>query len=523
MLSENLSRAFSQTGAMDTAIFRNPFVDRMSQKNTLIGFLVTRPAPCLTIFLEPQTEAHPGIGHIRGFVANSQELLTRARLYFGDTREPFAITIANQLFYIITNSNDVSSVFRNSTSLTFEIFAQEILHDLGCSESSIKQMYGDPDPTEAGSQKPHTKSPSRMARDFHHHQLFPGGLLDTINIKFIQYFKRSLDLEYLTSQPKYATRIASDAVQVSLFEMSSDLFTNAAQDVYFGKLLRKIAPDLAYDLLEYDDLAWQVLFRYPRFLSTKMVSARNRVFDGLEKYFASPTDERQDTVWFTPTLEKEMRNAGLNNRDIAIMMMTIYWGLSTNTRKSVFWVLAYIIFDAELMATIRREVSAAFEGEKIDVDHITENCPRLRGVWDETLRTTAFSSSVRYVAEDTVIGNKILRKGHRIMMPYRQLHLDESIFGERVAEFDSERFVKDTQLRRYNMGFGGGATQCPGRHLARQVVMVFAAMLVYQFDVALDPPDQEFPKAEEKIPVLGIIGIKTDLSLSLTKRDSSKI
>lgn len=51
----------------------------MSQKNTLIGFLVTRPAPCLTIFLEPQTEAHPGIGHIRGFVANSQELLTRAR------------------------------------------------------------------------------------------------------------------------------------------------------------------------------------------------------------------------------------------------------------------------------------------------------------------------------------------------------------------------------------------------------------------------------------------------------------
>jgi hypothetical protein len=54
--------------------------------------------------------------------------------------------------------------------------------------------------------------------------------------------------------------------------------------------------------------------------------ARGKVFDALETYFASPLAERTDTVWFTRTLEGEMREAGIGDRDIAIMIMTIYWG-----------------------------------------------------------------------------------------------------------------------------------------------------------------------------------------------------
>ena len=56
------------------------------------------------------------------------------------------------------------------------------------------------------------------------------------------------------------------------------------------------------------------------------MAERDKMIDVMEKYFATPLDRRTDTVWFTPTLEKEMRLLDVGNRDIAAMMMTIYWG-----------------------------------------------------------------------------------------------------------------------------------------------------------------------------------------------------
>jgi len=186
--------------------------------------------------------------------------------------------------------------------------------------------------------------------------------------------------------------------------------------------------------------------------------------------------------------------------------------------------LAYLIYDQDLMERVREETAPAFKGGRTDLDHIWNKCPLLRGVWDETLRVTAFSSSVRFVAEDTVIGGKLLRKGRRIMMPYRQMHLNEATFGEKPSEFDAERFVRNPKLRRYNMAFGGGSSQCPGRHFSGQATMVFVAMMLHRFELSLDPADQKFPEADPSRPVLGLIGVKknSSLDLKLTRRTPGK-
>ncbi|KAF2679174.1 cytochrome P450 [Lentithecium fluviatile CBS 122367] len=461
----------------------------------------------------------PVIGHLRGFVKNSQGLLTQARLYFGNTREPFSVTMGGQTFYIVSRPDDVKAIFRNTTSFTFEIFAREILHDLGCTPGSIISMYGTME-DELKGDKNREKTTARRAREFHIHQMFPGNLLNDIGADFAHYYEKTMSIEHLVTGTKYATQIAPDAVNVSLFTFFSEIFTNAAQDAYFGQVLRKKYPHMAWTLLEFDDLAWQVLFKYPSFLSRKMLNARDRVFDALEDYFASPEGARTDTVWFTRALEKEMRDAGLTNRDIAIMVMTIYWGVATNTRKAGFWLMSYLLFNDELKAVICNEIAPAFKSGEVDQEYIVNDCPRFRGAWDETLRMTAFSSSVRYITRDTVVGNKLLQKGYRIMMPYRQMHLNESVFGDRVEEFASERFVKNPEMRRANMAFGGGATMCPGRHLATQTIMVFVAMLLHKFDVTLDPPNQPFPQVDESIPVLGIIDMKRthDIQLKLKVR-----
>lgn len=180
-----------------------------------------------------------------------------------------------------------------------------------------------------------------------------------------------------------------------------------------------------------------------------------------------------------------------------------------------------MLFEPQLVQIVREETKSAFkEDGSIDGDFLMNSCPRLKGIWQETVRLTAFSSSIRYITEDTVIGGKILRKGNRVVVPYRQLHFDTSVFGQDVTEFDSERFIKQPSLTRHPSWrpFGGGTTQCPGRFVAEQAAVVFVAMVLNRFHVELFPSRQTFPLPEEGNPVLGLMDPRKgyDLQVKLT-------
>lgn len=186
----------------------------------------------------------------------------------------------------------------------------------------------------------------------------------------------------------------------------------------------------------------------------------------------------------------------------------------------MFWTLSRVIFDEKLRENILTEISPAFAKDDLDFEHIYDRSPILRATWLEVLRTASYSSSVRLVMEDTVIGGKTLKKGNRIMMPYRQMHFDESTFGTDAHEFNIERFLKNPALKKNIMAFGGGATQCPGRHFSAQAAMVLVAEMLYRFEMRLEDPNQPFPELDETRPVLGMIDIRkdTDLRVVLTPK-----
>ena len=183
--------------------------------------------------------------------------------------------------------------------------------------------------------------------------------------------------------------------------------------------------------------------------------------------------------------------------------------------------LANMLFEPGLFQIVRDETKACFVDGKPDMKRLEANCPRLNGIWDETIRLSAYSSSVRYITDDTLIGGKLLRKGNRVMIPNRQLHFNERVFGDRVQDFVSTRFVNNPDLTR-NMSwrpFGGGTTMCPGRFIAKEAVTAFVAMIVQRFDIKL-AGQQEFPRLEDGNPVLGIMSSKggDDLLIRLTPR-----
>lgn len=206
-------------------------------------------------------------------------------------------------------------------------------------------------------------------------------------------------------------------------------------------------------------------------------------------------------------------------------IFNILFSVNTNTRKAAFWMLSYILFEPSLVDIIRNETEAAFEDGAVNTDFLSSSCPRLKGIWDEVIRLTAFSASVRFLTEDTKVGGKILRKGNRVVIPYRQLHFDSSVFGKDVAEFQSQRFIDQPSLTRHNSWrpFGGGSTQCPGRFMAHQATVVFVAMVLRRFDVLVHPKAQSFPLAEEGNPVLGLMDhmAGSDLQIKLIQRSGN--
>lgn len=117
----------------------------------------------------------------------------------------------------------------------------------------------------------------------------------------------------------------------------------------------------------------------------------------------------------------------------------------------------------------------------------------------------------RVVQRETRIGSKVLKPGNFILMPSRQLHTNEDVWGDDVRQFDPQRFLKKKSLLRHSSyrPFGGGLTYCPGRILVKHEVFGFIAILLHRFNISLVCLDGEkpmLPRLNDTIPGLGISG-----------------
>ena len=174
--------------------------------------------------------------------------------------------------------------------------------------------------------------------------------------------------------------------------------------------------------------------------------------------------------------------------------------------------LAYILHSPSLRSTIEAEIKPSLEqGGSIDSSYVTTKCPHLDALWFEILRLTNASSAIRTILEPTRIGTKLLNPGNKVMSPFRQLHFDEDVFGKGSEYCDPDRFLRNKELSRHPSykPFGGGATMCPGRFVARQETFVFIAMLLHRFEPSLAPGTLDFPRFELETPTTGIISPKS--------------
>ncbi|KAH8433494.1 cytochrome P450 [Aspergillus melleus] len=458
----------------------------------------------------------PIVGHAAAFFNNSYVLLRNGDKYFRGSKESYAVEVMGQTIYVVTSARDSAEIYKNTTTMSFEIFVRKFIRSCGASDELLDRLYGAP--PLAGDVE--SRSLGDKTHDFHGMQLFPGGHLPEFTAIFKEFLEDSVRMDRLPGK-RYITASGEGWVNLRLMKFVSDYFVDAGQRTYFGKRLGEIDPDLIWTFLELEDRSWQILYEIPAVFARKAHAARDGIIDAIQKWFETPPEDRPDGSWWMNTMEAEMKALGFNTREMATTVVPIYIGSNTSTRKACFWLLAFLLFNPELIEIVREETKPALSNGPVDLEYLKNNCPQLNAIWMETLRMATSAASFRFLTEDTMVGGNLLRKGNRVLVPSRQLHYDTDAFGDDVQAFNPERFLTGNKL---TMGrnwkpFGGGKNQCPGRFVAQQQTFLFVTLLLHRFDIEM-LPGQSFPRWAEGDPFPGMMPAKNgdDLIVRVTER-----
>jgi hypothetical protein len=397
-----------------------------------------------------------------------------------------------------------------------DVFLRDLMKGFDLDPTALDQVYLRPNSDGSGhqllSKNPNHKPLAHLTVDFYREQLYPGPRLTElgeITCKFIDQHVRWNDMH----DPRYIVQDGLRYKDLSLLHWCEDILLRAAARSIFGDALLELNPNLIDDYLSFDTVSWKLMYRYPRFLSPDMHKGKDALVDAVNRYFELPREQRTDASWFIEMQEAEMKALGISVLDISKFIALIYWVVNTNAYKLLFWMLSFLLHDADLVAKVTTELQDSFRSDgSLDVASLQNQTPYLTALWHEALRCCNSSASARFVTEDVDLGEYTLKAGRRLLIPYRQLHLNTAVFGANAASFDITRFLKDKKLAQNPSyrPFGGGATYCPGRFLAKQEIFMALAFLLYRFDVELPLTAtggrQKFPRMDELKPGIGILG-----------------
>lgn len=197
----------------------------------------------------------------------------------------------------------------------------------GASSNAIDKMWLFPNKNGQGFAatvpNPFNKCLAQLTRDFHRQQLHPGDHQRELSDIFLFQIDSSLLWQHMSAE----TVVEDDQIlkRLSLKRWCGDVLLQAATNAFFGKSLLEIQPDILQNFLNFDDNSWMLMYRFPRFLAKSMYQAKDAAIDALEKYFETPQECRRDAAWFVQTLETEQRRLGIGNRDIATLILMVYW------------------------------------------------------------------------------------------------------------------------------------------------------------------------------------------------------
>ncbi|KAL4918995.1 cytochrome P450 [Aspergillus aurantiobrunneus] len=417
---------------------------------------------------------------------------------FDHSRSPFHVTLFGASLYIISDPVDAAEISRQSKAFTLEPLAQELLLKFGISKPATDRLFL-PGPKAARAGPLHATD---TIIDLYRQHISPGKELDSF-----------IDGDVIP-------RIAAILNPTELGAL-----VNGIVRAYYGDIVLQIQPDFAARYMDWEKSSWKFLMGLlPRFLSKDMLAAKEDMIHLFEEYFRLTPDKRGHSNFWVSSVERLLRDLDLTDSEIGRMFMLHTSSIIGNMYKLSFWLVAHLLSNRDLLTSITLEIQPAVNPQTLAVDHtyLTENCPMLDSLYSEVLRLIVTSPMTRQVSSTSTIGGKTLKEGSKVLIVYRQLHLDRGTWGPSPEILQPDRFLRDPALRTKAAyrPWGAGKHVCPGRFLAKKAVFAFVALLLGQYDIDMETVgEQPFPRADlAKASGVASIADGEDMMVSLQRR-----
>ncbi|KAI4256319.1 MAG: hypothetical protein L6R42_006294, partial [Xanthoria sp. 1 TBL-2021] len=229
--------------------------------------------------------------------------------------------VAGQLLYIVTSPQDVTDIYKNTKTLTFDEYIQDVMKSIGVSDDGITKLWSTPDKSDnlGGLHKalPHA------GEDYYREQLLPGDRLDVLWQRVLGLIDSAIQWDQLPRTPSATTM---DGVKtVSLLEWNRMVLLESVISAFFGPQLLQIDPQLLQHFAAFDEESWKLTYKYPRMISKDMYHAKDQLVAAVETWLNLPRDKRPDGAWLIQKLEMETSKLEMSTKDLAAMITSLVW------------------------------------------------------------------------------------------------------------------------------------------------------------------------------------------------------
>ncbi|KAH7369586.1 cytochrome P450 [Rhexocercosporidium sp. MPI-PUGE-AT-0058] len=430
------------------------------------------------------------------FFWDRQKLLSYSNKYFPDDA-PYALLIGGYKYIMIRTPEDIKAVWNDTKSLSFDDYLAAVTKGFGVPAAHyVLASKNDPAKLWKGDLKetpffvkdnPAKKRLVSLQEGWIKEALHPGEKMDTVSKIFLGNIEQLIPTYLSDPRVIVGSSESGDGQIFSLYKWGRYVLADAGSKAFLGQEIFGIDPDFVQHYIDWENLSWKIPYQRPGFLSRDVRAAEEVLVQTFMKYYFLDSAERPNLSWLFNRMQSEQRHLGLTLHDAGATALIMLWGIHLNTYRMLFWTLTHILSSPSLTETIREETSSAFDTDTNTflTTGLMNDCPVLIATWNEVLRLYASSAVVRTCVSPTVISNKTVHVGDRILGQFRPMHLSTSIWGDDAHEFDERRWLKGGGIKnpRGFFPFGGGYMHCPGRTLAKQEVFLFVATVLRKYEI----------------------------------------
>ena len=450
----------------------------------------------------------PFLGSALAFSSNPQSFLTGCRARYG---ECFTVNLAGRRMTFVTSPLDYAAVFKHK-ELTFATVANKIAHDV--LDQSTKSVGVQPIDATLHSQ--YIKHLSGDGLD---------ELTRNSYIQIRQWMKKDKAAHFTAAS---AQQQQQQYRSIGLRHYITDLAFEAGVKAIFGEGLD--LPQLKSLFTTFDNAFPLFVGGAPSFVTRAGAKARA----GLIRIMGRR--EARDGEASLIAARRELFNANsdvYDLHDVGATQNAILWAAIANTIPAAFWTLAFLMANPAAMEAVKAEIKEVLgdgrplddEDEESDV-WTREQCARLKltdSAILEALRLVTGSMVMRLSTTPTQLTlhdshTFDIRAGDGVVIYPALTHLDARVFP------NPERYIVDRHVHSPTptlngqrvaqalMPFGAGVSMCPGRHWARNEILVLVAMVVQRLEWRLEDgvkvPDVDYSRVG-----IGVYQPKGDMNL----------